>query len=82
MPTQEVLLFAAAAELASADAVTVELRSPATAATVLAALTAQVPELASLLPACRLAVDQAFVPADFSIPPDAELALIPPVSGG
>ncbi len=79
---REVLLFAAAAELAAARTIAVDLPPAATADDVLAAIGQQVPALAELLPACRLAVDQTFVGPSFSVPAGAELALIPPVSGG
>lgn len=82
MHRHEILLFAAAAELANADRLTVDVSPPATAASVLRAIGQQVPELATLLPACRLAVGEAFVDADFPVTPGATLALIPPVSGG
>lgn len=82
MSSREVLLFAGAAELAAANTVTVQLPAAATAEDVLAAIGEQVPALAELLPACRLAVDQTFVSSDFPVHAHAELALIPPVSGG
>jgi sulfur-carrier protein len=82
MPRHEVLLFAAAAQLTASDALEVEVAAPVTAQAVLVAIGQQAPELASLLPACRLAVDQVFVTPDFPIAPSAQLALIPPVSGG
>lgn len=77
-----VLLFAAARDLAESDALAVDVTPPVTAGAVLDALARQCPNLALLLPACRLAVDQAFVTANAAILPGAELALIPPVSGG
>lgn len=82
MARYQVLLFAAAAELAACDALAVEVPAPVTAEAVLDAIAEQVPALSQLLPACRLAVDQVFVTSDFPIRSDAELALIPPVSGG
>ncbi len=82
MRSREVLLFAGAAELAAASTIAVDLPAAATAEDVLAAIGEQVPGLAELLPACRLAVDQMFVGGDFPVPDAAELALIPPVSGG
>lgn len=78
----QVLLFAAARDLAESDALAVDVPSPVTAGAVLDALTRQCPNLAPLVPVCRLAVDQTFVTADAAIRPGAELALIPPVSGG
>ena len=46
------------------------------------ALTQQFPELKPLLPSCRIAVDCEYVGPDASVPSGAEVALIPPVSGG
>jgi MoaE-MoaD fusion protein len=45
-------------------------------------LTARHPELAGLLPAVRVAVNQAFVDLDHVLNDGDEVALIPPVSGG
>lgn len=77
-----VLLFAAARDWVGADVVTIDVEAPATAAVVLSALGDRFPPLAPLLPSCRLAVDQSFVPPGHAIDPHDELALIPPVSGG
>lgn len=77
-----VLLFAAARDWVGADVVTIDVEAPATAAAVLSALGDHFPPLAPLLPSCRLAVDQSFVPPGHAIDPHHELALIPPVSGG
>ncbi|MAI31167.1 MAG: hypothetical protein CMM07_05755 [Rhodopirellula sp.] len=46
------------------------------------ALMQEYPELQSLLPSCRFAVDCEYVGSDARVPPGAEVALIPPVSGG
>jgi molybdopterin synthase catalytic subunit len=40
------------------------------------------PRLARLLPRCRIAVDEEFAADEDAIPDGAELAVIPPVSGG
>lgn len=77
-----VLLFAAARDLAQSDELAVDVSPPVTAGAVLDAIARGCPNLAPLLPVCRLAVDQSFVTADAAIPPGVELALIPPVSGG
>ena len=77
-----VQLFAAARDLAQSDALSVDVSPPVTAGAVLDAIARRCPNLAPLLPVCRLAVDQSFVTADAAIPPGVELALIPPVSGG
>ena len=47
-----------------------------------ATLAARYPALAPLLPSCRVAVNQEFVGDDAELPAGAEVALIPPVSGG
>ena len=46
------------------------------------ALMQQCPELQPLLPSCRIAVDCQYVGPDARVRPGAEVALIPPVSGG
>ena len=79
----EVLLFAAAKEAAGESSIVVDVPKPPTAADVIAAIGERLPQLAGLLPSCRLAVDcgyvapQAILDGDFQ-----EVALIPPVSGG
>lgn len=78
----EIVLFAAARELANAESVPIEIPDNATAATVLQTLAIQHPSLQELLPACRLAVDLRFVPPDEPIAGAGQVALIPPVSGG
>ena len=40
------------------------------------------PRLSSVLPRCRIAVDRDFVPEDAAVRDGAEVAVIPPVSGG
>ena len=54
----------------------------ATAADVIAAVSRELPQVAGLLPSCRLAVDQCYVTNQTAITHDSEFALIPPVSGG
>ena len=78
----DVLMFAAARQVASTDVLRVELDWPATADEVLGAIGRRCPQLVPLLPACRLAVDQRFASPDELVPDGTELALIPPVSGG
>ena len=77
-----VLLFAAARDRVGADVVSIDVETPATAAAVLSVLGDRFPDLAPLLPSCRLAVDQSFVAPGHAVYPHNELALIPPVSGG
>ncbi|MEZ6089661.1 MAG: MoaD/ThiS family protein [Pirellulaceae bacterium] len=78
----EVKLFAGAQSLADADVLVVKIPHNATAGEVLRRIGMQCQPLQSLLPACRLAVNLRYVEDDFVGPPDASLALIPPVSGG
>ncbi len=77
-----VLLFAIARDLAGASAVDVPVPDGATVGTMRAALADVYPALAVLLPRCRVAVGQAFAADTDVVPVGAEVALIPPVSGG
>ncbi len=78
----EVLLFGPAARAAGAATARVRVPDPATVRGVLQALAAQRPEIAFALPGARLAVNHAFVPADATVRPGDEVALIAMVSGG
>jgi len=75
-------LFAVAKERAGRPMIELELSEPATVADLKRALAAAVPELAGLLPMIRIAVDSEYAEEDASIPVGAQLAAIPPVSGG
>ena len=76
-----VLFFAAARDAAGAARETLD-PAPATVGALRAALSARRPELARILPRCRLAVDQDFARDDDPLPDGAEVAVIPPVAGG
>jgi molybdopterin synthase catalytic subunit len=76
-----VLFFAAARDAAGAARQVIE-PAPATVGALRAALAASRPELARLLPRCRLAVDQAFAADEDPLPDGAEVAVVPPVAGG
>lgn len=76
-----VLYFAAARDAAGTARERLD-PSPATVAALRARVAALHPGLAPLLPRCRVAVDQAFAPDEAPIPEGAEVAIIPPVSGG
>ncbi len=78
----EVLLFAAARDAAHDDSIVIEVDDNAIAGDVIAELGRKLPELTGLLPSCRLAIDCTFVDNSADIPTNAEIALIPPVSGG
>lgn len=76
-----VLYFAVAREAAGVDAETLA-SAPPTVSGLRALLAARHPALARVLPRCRLAVNQEFSAEDAPVPDGAEVAIIPPVSGG
>jgi len=78
----EVRLFAGARQLARTERVTLDVPAGSTAAEIRAALAASVPALRPLLPHMLVAVDNQYVDDADPIGPEAEIALIPPVSGG
>lgn len=78
-PTVRVRLFAVAAERAGAREIVVQ---AGTVGEVRAALAARAPALAALLPRCALAVDGTYATDAQPVPDGAEVAVIPPVSGG
>lgn len=77
-----VRMFAAARERAGRAVVEVDLPDPARVADLRQALASAVPTLAGLLPSLRFAVDAEYADDATPIPPGADLAAIPPVSGG
>ena len=77
-----VRLFARAKDLAGAEAVTVELPSGATVGDLRHRLAAAYPNLANLLEHSALAVNDGFADTSLTLQPEAEVALLPPVSGG
>ena len=77
-----VLLFAAARVRAGSPSLRVELGRPGTVGALKRALGDQCPALLGLLAVARVAVDAAYADDGDEIPAGAELALIPPVSGG
>ena len=76
-----VLYFAGAREAAGTARETLE-APPGTVAALRALLAARHPGLARVLPRCRIAVDEEFAADGAALPDGAEVALIPPVSGG
>lgn len=75
-------MFARARDLAGGDAVTVEVSEPVTVAAVRKHVAAQVPALAGLLARSVFAVNGEFAGDEQPISAGAEVALLPPVSGG
>ncbi len=82
LPTRTVLLFALARAKAGQPTLAVDLAEAATVADLKAAMVRACPTLDSLMPTLRIAVDSEYADDDLPIPPGAELAAIPPVSGG
>jgi len=78
----QVRLFAVARELAGADKVDVAVSEPCTVAELRQALAAQVPALAKLLPGVLFAIGSEYVADNAIVPAKADVACIPPVSGG
>jgi sulfur-carrier protein len=77
-----VKLFAAARDRAQSPEVEVHVTGPATVAAVRAALAEQYPALTPILRAALFAINADYGSDATVIPPDAEVACIPPVSGG
>lgn len=77
-----VLLFARARELAGGDSVEVMLPPAATVADLRRCLADQCPRLAGLAARSAIAVNGAYAADALPMPTNAEVALVPPVSGG
>ena len=85
MTSVQVLLFAHPTELlGGAPDTALALPPGATLAALRAALLAQHPALAPLLPSCAFAIGEALIAREqeAATPAPAQVALIPPVSGG
>ena len=78
----KVRLFARARELAGADHIDVVLPVGATVSDLRQRLAQEFPALAALLQRSAIAVNDEFADDATPLPPDAEVALLPPVSGG
>ena len=77
-----VQLFAGARELAGQEQLELELPPAATVAQLRAALLVECPALAPLLPHTLFAINTNYATDETPIPNNAEIACIPPVSGG
>jgi molybdopterin converting factor small subunit len=80
--TVDVQLFARARDLAGGSPLRVELPDPATVADLRRALVHQAPELERIAPTLLIAIAGDYAPDSATIPPHAEVACFPPVSGG
>jgi len=77
-----VLLFARAKDLVGTDRIEVSLPEPATVGDLRQHLVQRHPNLAGLLEKSAFAVNDEFADDAARIPAGAEVALLPPVSGG
>jgi molybdopterin converting factor subunit 1 len=75
-------LFARAKDLVGADRITVDVPDGATVADLRRRLATRYPALGGLLERSALAVNDEFADEAMTLPPRAEVALLPPVSGG
>ena len=80
--TFHVRLFARARDLAGADVLALDLPTGATVADLRRALAAAHPALVPLLERSAVAINADFADIEQVLPPGAEIALLPPVSGG
>lgn len=78
----EVLLFAAVRDAAGTHKLAIDLKEGACASDVIASVGRELPAVAGLMPACRIAIDSCYVAGDAEVTEGCEVALIPPVSGG
>jgi len=77
-----VRLFARAKDLTGASSVTLDLPEGATVGQLRRRLAEEQPALAALLERSALAVNDEFAEDDWTLLAEAEIALLPPVSGG
>ncbi|HEY2894030.1 MAG TPA: MoaD/ThiS family protein [Pirellulales bacterium] len=77
-----VRLFAVARELSSCDSLELELPEGSTIGDLRAALAKRVPALEEVLPGVMFAIGTSYASNKTLLGPDAEVACIPPVSGG
>jgi molybdopterin converting factor small subunit len=77
-----VRLFAVAKQVAGRDSVELDLPEGAAIAQLRARLGTQVPALSKIVAQMTFAVDMEYAGDQTRIPPGAEVACIPPVSGG
>ena len=77
-----VRLFAVARQMAGRDSVELELPEGATVAQLRTRLGTQIPPLSEIVAQMLFAVDMQYAGDETPIPPNADVACIPPVSGG
>lgn len=77
-----VKLFAAAKQLAQAESIEIDLPDPVSVLALRTAITERYPQLAPVLKHALIAINREYAGSAAVIPPNAEVACIPPVSGG
>lgn len=77
-----VRLFAAVRQAAGREAIDLDLPDKATVADLRDRLAVLIPSAAGLVRHATFAIDAQYVPLDAPLQPDADVACIPPVSGG
>ena len=75
-------LFARARDLAGTDAIELEMPGPATVGDLRKLLAARYPAIGPLMARSAFAVNNEFADDDAALDAAAEIALLPPVSGG
>jgi len=80
--TVRVLFFAKARDLAGGPARDVTLKDGGTVAELRRALGEAIPTLLPLLPRLHIAINNQYAADGDAVPPEAEIACFPPVSGG
>lgn len=78
----EVRMFAVARDMAGCERISVELPDGATIADLRQQLIEQVPELTPMAPQLMFAIDEQYAPDTAILQAEADIACIPPVSGG
>ena len=75
-------LFARARDLAGRASLHVDVAPQSTVGALRRQLAETLPDLGTILPRCAVAVQGEFAQDVVVLPPDAEVAILPPVSGG
>lgn len=78
----KVLLFAAAREIAGHSRIDVQLENPSTVGDLRLAIARQFPDLQEIVTRSAIALNQQYATNETNIGENAEIGLIPPVSGG
>lgn len=75
-------LFALAKDLVGQETLSLTVPEPCTVAELRALILEEHPELKEILSRCAIAVDSDFASEDLPLQEGAEIAILPPVSGG